>query len=64
MQKMRTIMLSEDLCLRAEKRFGNLQTAEALLTFVLEQLLSDGAILMDQKEEEIIEKRLRDLGYL
>ena len=64
MQKTRTIMLSEDLCLRAEQRFRKFQTADALLVFVLEQLLVDEAILTDRKEEAIIEKRLQDLGYL
>lgn len=64
MQKMRTVTLPEDLCLRAEQRFRSFQTTESLLTFVLQQLLLDEAILTDQKEAEIIEKRLRDLGYL
>lgn len=61
----RQVDLPEDLCAIAEKRFsasfGNL---EAFLEFVLRELVSDEAQAMDESEKAMIEKRLRDLGYL
>jgi len=42
-------------------RFASL---EALLEFVLGELLRDDADKLDQAEQSVLEKRLRDLGYL
>ena len=61
----RNISLREDLCTAAEQKFGaQFQSVEALLEFVLQELLADDAEKLDQKEKEILEKRLRDLGYI
>ncbi len=61
----RTIRLPEDLCAETEKwmagRFDNL---ESLLTFLLREVASNDAAKLDQAEEEIVEQRLRDLGYI
>jgi hypothetical protein len=56
-----TVRLPADLCMRAEKKFGNL---EQLLEFVLRDLLNDEAAQRDEAEQRMIEQRLRDLGYL
>ena len=65
MNQYRTVSLREDLCAAAEKfmpgRFDNL---EALLSFLLEEIAKDDASKFDQAEEQIIEQRLRDLGYI
>jgi hypothetical protein len=61
----RKISLPEELCASAEKRFGKqFQTIEALLEFVLRELLRDDAEKLDEREKAILEQRLRDLGYL
>jgi hypothetical protein len=61
----RQVGLPEDLCAAAEKRFGaRFQSLESLLEFVLREILLDSAETLDRAEQEMIEKRLRDLGYL
>ena len=63
--KRRAISLPEQLCAAAEQRYGaRFETLESLLEFVLSELLQDEAAALDQTEQEILEKRLRDLGYL
>jgi hypothetical protein len=65
MTQYRTVSLPEDLCVAAEKfltgRFDNL---EALLSFLLQEIAQEDASKFDQAEEQIIEQRLRDLGYI
>ena len=61
----RQVSLPEDLCAAAEKRFGaRFQSLESLLEFVLGEILLDSSETLDQAEQELIEKRLRDLGYM
>ena len=61
----RTITLPEDLCERAEKQFkGRFENIEALLTFVLQEITKSNASQLDRSEEQMLEQRLRDLGYL
>ena len=61
----RQISLPEELCASAEARFGEqFKSLESLLEFVLQELLRDDVEKLDQKEQAILEKRLRDLGYL
>jgi len=63
--KQRAISLPEQLCASAEQRFGaRFKTLESLLEFVLSELTQDEAGALDRTEQEILEKRLRDLGYL
>jgi hypothetical protein len=65
MSEYRTINLPEDLCVAAEKyaagRFDNL---ESLVSFLLQEILKGEGVKFDQAEEELIEQRLRDLGYI
>jgi len=61
----RQIRLPAELCARAEKKFGHqFANLEALLAFVLSQLTDERATQMDLAEQELIEARLRELGYL
>ena len=65
MSAMREVKLPADLCQQIEqlyeKRFG---TLEQFLTFVLQELSHDDAAQADQAEQQIIEERLKDLGYI
>lgn len=61
----RTVNLPEDLCSAAEKSLkGRFDSLEALLSFLLQEIAKDEAGRFDEADEQIIEQRLRDLGYL
>jgi hypothetical protein len=65
MDRTRNISLPEDLCRSAEQRFAHrFGSVDELVAAVLNQLLSDDALVMDEKEEQIIEERLKGLGYI
>jgi hypothetical protein len=61
----RSVQLSDELCVAAERRyagvFGNI---EQLLEAVLTELVRDQAAKMDEAEQELVQQRLRELGYL
>lgn len=65
MAKFRSVQVPEDLCAQAELwlpgRFDNL---EALISFLLREIMKNPGSNLDQQEEEIIQQRLRDLGYI
>lgn len=61
----RMVSLPEDLCAEAEKQFKRrFDNVEALLTFVLQEITRTDVSQLDQREERMLEQRLRDLGYL
>jgi hypothetical protein len=65
MTQYRTVNLPEDLCGEAEKFLtGRFDSLEALVSFLLQEVVKDTARKFDQAEEQMIEQRLRDLGYL
>jgi len=65
MDAVRTVVLREDLCSAAERRFAHrFGGFEELLTAALEELVRDDALQMDEKEQQIIEERLKGLGYI
>jgi hypothetical protein len=65
MAEWRNVRLAEELCLKVEKQFGDRFTSlDSLLTAVLQELLGDNIARLDQAELQIIEQRLKDLGYL
>jgi hypothetical protein len=65
MNSTRNVCLPEDLCQQAEERFsGRYSRVDELLVVVLQELLRDDALKMDEKELEVIEQRLRGLGYV
>lgn len=63
--KTRQVQLPCQLCEEAERQFGaDFASVDELLAFVLEALLKDPTAPMGDSEQAVIEKRLRDLGYL
>jgi uncharacterized membrane protein YgcG len=61
----RQISLPEELCASAEQLFGaRFGSLESFLEFVLRELVCDDAETLDKDERALLEKRLRDLGYL
>jgi hypothetical protein len=64
-ESIRQVRLSEELCAAAEARFGEeFKNLEELLTFLLRELLSDDTAKHDEAEEQLVEQRLRELGYI
>jgi len=61
----RAVQLPEELCRDVESwlrgRFDNL---ESLLSFLLQEIVKDESSKLDLREEEIIQQRLKDLGYI
>jgi hypothetical protein len=65
MMSFRDVRLPEDLCVAIEKGFGTqFGNLEACLEYILKELLQDNASAFDQAEQQLIEERLRDLGYI
>ena len=65
MAQYRTLSLPYDLCAEAEKQLaGRFDSLEALLSFVLHEIVKNDSSKYDRAEEHIIEQRLRDLGYM
>jgi hypothetical protein len=61
----RQISLPEELCASAEQQFGpRFGDVESLVEFVLRELVRNDAEALDKAELAVLEKRLRDLGYL
>lgn len=61
----RQVSLPGSLCAAAEQKFGTKFTSlEQFLTFVLQEVVRDDATQMDEAEKKMIERRLKDLGYL
>ncbi len=61
----RQISLPEELCASAERQFGGrFGGLEPFLEFVLRELVRNDAEALDKAERAVLEKRLRDLGYL
>ena len=61
----RNLRLPEDLCAAVEKRYGQqFPSLEELLIFVLKDLAKNDVDQLDQREQDIVEQRLKDLGYL
>jgi hypothetical protein len=63
--QLRTVQLREELCVRAETWLkGRFDSLEGLLSFLLEEIIKEEGAKLDQREEEIVQQRLRDLGYI
>ena len=61
----RQISLPEELCAAAERKFvPQFENLEALLDFVLRELIQDDPESLDQAEQALLEQRMRDLGYI
>ena len=65
MTQYRTIRLPEELCVEAEKRLaGRFDSLEMLVSFLLAEIVKDDGSKFDRAEEQMVEDRLRDLGYI
>lgn len=61
----RSVLLPEELCVKAEKKFGSrFGSLDQFLCAVMTELLRDEAAAMDEHEQKIIEERLKGLGYI
>lgn len=61
----RQISLPEELCTAAEQQFvPRFENLESLLEYVLQELTRSDSEAFDRAEQEILERRLRDLGYI
>ena len=65
MASARMVSLPEELCSAVEQkfrqRFGSIEEA---VSAILTELLRDDALIMDAQEQQIIEERLKGLGYI
>jgi hypothetical protein len=65
MSEMREIRIPADLCVAAQQKFGhNFANVDELVIFVLQELLSGDSTKLDLADQQIVEERLRDLGYI
>lgn len=65
MNSYRTLRLPEELCEEAEGWMkGRFESLEALIAFALREIIQDEGSKLDQQEEEMVQQRLRDLGYM
>ncbi len=65
MDGQRAVVLPEVLCSAAEQKYGHrFGGIEDLLTATLRELVREDALKMDEKEQQIIEDRLKGLGYI
>jgi hypothetical protein len=65
MTETREIQLPSDLCAAVEKKFaGTFGSLEEFIIFVLRGLARDEADQLDQREQRLVEERLKELGYL
>jgi hypothetical protein len=66
MNSWRELRLPSELCEKVEEQIRGSQfaTLEEFLTFVLRELASRNSTALDEQERQMIERRLRDLGYM
>ncbi len=43
---------------------GRFESLEALVAFMLQEIVDEKGARLDQQEEELVQQRLRDLGYI
>lgn len=65
-QSYRQIQLPSDLCARVEDTFvgDEFDSLEELLHFLLRQAVREEAVELSVAEQELIEERLKNLGYI
>jgi len=65
MTQYRTVHLPEELCAAAEKSVAEkFDSVEALIIFLLQEIVKNDPSQFDRAEEQMIEQRLKDLGYI
>lgn len=61
----RNVNLPEALCAAVEKKFGSrFGSLQETVYAILAELMRDDALIMDAREQQIIEERLKGLGYI
>lgn len=61
----RNVVLPEELCGRVEKKFqARFGSLDQFLCNVMTELLREEAAVLDEREQKIIEERLKGLGYI
>ena len=61
----RSIRVPEPLCDKAERWMnGRFESLEALVAFILQEIVDEKGARLDQQEEELVQQRLKDLGYI
>jgi Arc/MetJ-type ribon-helix-helix transcriptional regulator len=65
MNQFRSVRLPEELCEQADRWCqGRFDSLEALITFALREIVNADSSKLDLQEEEMVQQRLRDLGYI
>lgn len=65
MSDTREIVVPANLYAAAENKFGsNFRTVDELVVFILRELVDGDTIRLDRADQERIEQRLKDLGYM
>jgi Arc/MetJ-type ribon-helix-helix transcriptional regulator len=65
MSKMRNVSLPEELCVRAEEKFRHrFESIDDVVTALLTELTRGDSAELDRDEQQIIEERLKGLGYI
>lgn len=65
MQEMRPVRLPAKLCAETESRWGaRFGSIDELLMFLLKEINDSECERLDKEEEQAVEQRLRDLGYI
>jgi hypothetical protein len=65
MTQYQTVHLPEELCAAAEKSVAEkFDSVEALIIFLLQEIVKNDPSQFDRAEEQMIEQRLKDLGYI
>ena len=61
----RNVRLPEGLCSEADAWLkGRFESLDALIIFALQEIIKDESAKLDQEEEEMVQQRLKDLGYI
>lgn len=61
----REVHIAETLCAAVEQKFANrFGSLDETISAILSQLVRDDALIMDAREQQIIEERLKGLGYI
>jgi hypothetical protein len=61
----REVLIPADLYSAAQKKLGGeFRSIDELVTFLLQDLIDRDTVALDQADQQAVEERLRDLGYI
>jgi hypothetical protein len=65
MNDYREIRIDADLYDAAKEKFGkSFDTIDGLVAFLLRELVQGDTVDLDRADQQLVEERLRDLGYM